>query len=487
MSRKKPTNRLYAKAKGPRSSYGYDAVDDPKKRRQASPSIRSEDIELNAAKRKQLVAQANDAMRNFAIARWGVNKHLDFVSRFTFSCQTRTQFDYDLQELMEEYSNEKELCDIAGRHTLDRQVRMTEARAVVGGDHALLMLKSGHLQQVETDCIRDAAGVVNDNMVHGVRVDNQGKALAYNIWRRMRAGGYEFQKEVSAADVLFHAYYPTESSSQVRGIGLITAGLNDFVDAYEWQDLTKATAKLRTAFAMIVSSNALDGVGEHTAVADEDGEPTDKYEVDLGKGPFKLELDPGEDVKFLSDQSPSANTFDFFKSTIGFALKSLDIPLSFYDEALTNFFGQRAALILYLESCKTKRKNLVSNILRPLTIWKMRQWVAQGRLRVPANGNLDKVKFAWHPAGVPYWNPSQEINADIQAIQAGLGNWEDIYLERTGRNWFADMLRRKEQTDFLEKNGIVLDPTVIQILQIATDPSKVGTNPLSALPVGVAV
>lgn len=472
------------------SRLGYDAVDDVKKRRQASPTLRSEDLELNAAKRRQLVAQANDCMRNFAIARWAVGKHLDFVSRFGFSCQTKTAFDYDVQTLMEEWSNEPTQCDIMGRHTLDRIVRMTEARAVLAGDHVLAKLKSGHIQQIEGDRIRDEVSLIDESMVHGVRINEQGRALAYRVWRRLKAGNYQFERELRAEDVLFHGYFPSERSDQVRGIGLITAGLNDFVDAYEWQDLTKATAKLRTAFGIIVTTKALDGIGTHTDITeDTDGDglltdETPKYEVDLGKGPFKVELDPEEDMKFLHDDSPSPNTFEFFKSTIGFALKSLDIPLSFYDEGLTNFFGQRAALILYLESCKTKRKNLVMNVLRPLTRWKIRQWVAEKRLRVPPNGNIDRVPFNWHPAGCPYWNPSQEINADIQAIQSGLGNWEDIYLERTGRDWFADMKRLAEQQQFLKDNNVALDPKVIQFIQIGSDPVQTGSNPLSSLPTG---
>ena len=68
----------------------------------------------------------------------------------------------------------------------------------------------------------------------------------------------------------------------------------------------------------------------------------------------------------------------------------------------------------------------------------------------------------------------------IQAIQAGLGNWEDIYLERTGRDWFADMLRLKEQQKFLADNEISLDPKVLQLVQV-TD-----SNPLNTLPTGVA-
>jgi len=468
------------------SSFGYDAVEDTKKRKQSSPNLRSEDIELQQSQRQQLQAQARDSMRNFSIARWAIGKHLDFVSRFAFASQTKTSFDYELQSLMEEYSNEPTECDVMGRHTLDRIVRMSEARAVIDGDHLLLKLKDGRIQQVESDRLRSEYGIgIRDGEVHGVKINKQGRAISYKIWNRETWGGYADPVNVPADGVVFHGYFPTERSDQVRGIGLIAAGLNDFVDAYEWQDLTKATAKLRTAFGMIVTSNAVEGLGDHS-ITTESQDATDtaqnaaKYEVDMGKGPFKLEMDPGEDVKFLYDDSPSQNTFEFFKSTIGFALKSLDIPLSFYDEGLTNFFGQRAALILYLESCKTKRKNLVMNVLRPLTRWKITQWVAQGRLRLPANGDINKIPFAWHPAGVPYWNPSQEINADIQAIQAGLGNWEDIYLERTGRDWFADMLRLKEQQKFIADNEISLDPKVLQLVPV-TD-----SNPLNTLPTGVA-
>jgi len=120
------------------SSFGYDAVEDTKKRKQSSPNLRSEDIELQQSQRQQLQAQARDSMRNFSIARWAIGKHLDFVSRFAFASQTKTSFDYELQSLMEEYSNEPTECDVMGRLTLDRIVRMPEARAVIDGDHLLL-------------------------------------------------------------------------------------------------------------------------------------------------------------------------------------------------------------------------------------------------------------------------------------------------------------------------------------------------------------
>lgn len=458
------------------SSFGYDAVEDTTRRRQANPTTRSEDVELFTSQRRQLVSQARDMMRNFAIARWAIGKHLDFVARHTFSCQTKTSFDFELQDLMEEWSCDKNLCDITGRHTFSRIVRMTEARAVLDGDHLLLPVNDGTIQQIESDRLASELGISNDGReVHGVLMNKNGRATGYKIWDRNPWGGYTNPQVIPAASVILHNYFPNERADQVRGIGLVTAGMNDFIDTYEWAGLTKATAKLRTAFAMIISSKSLDGI-ERGAPSDfgteedeEDGEscePTARYDVEFGKGPFKLELEPGEDAKFLTDDSPSTQTFEFFKAAIGFALKALDIPLCFYDESLTNFFGQKAALTMYLESCKTKRQNLVLNVLRPITLWKITQWIAQGRLRLPANGDIKRIPFKWTHAGTPYWNPGQEINADIQAIQAGLKTWEDVYLERTGGDWYRDMLRLKEQQEFLAKNGIKLDPKVMQFMPV---------------------
>ena len=229
-----------------RTALGYDIVEQTDRRNNPSPNNRSEDIELNPALRQQLVAQANDCMRNFAIARWAVGKHLDFVARHTFNSQTKTSFDYDLQTLMEEWTSEPKLCDTTARHTFDRIARMTEARAVLVGDHLLLKCKSGQLQQVETDRLRDEVGVSLDSTkVHGVWMDRQGAAQSYRVWDRMPYGGYTNPRNIASDACCFHGYWPNERSDQVRGIGLITAGLTDFCDAYECIDAKGSTRSIR--------------------------------------------------------------------------------------------------------------------------------------------------------------------------------------------------------------------------------------------------
>lgn len=478
------------------TQFGYDAIERSGKRRMASPNLRSEDRELLTPQRRQLIAQSRDLMRNFSIGGWAVRKHLDFVSRFSFSSQTKTSFDYEFQARMNEWMEDPRRCDITAQHTFQRMLRMSEARAVLDGDHLLIKLQGQKLQQIESDRIRTSLFNLNRRVVHGCVQNEPGATLAYQVHARGPGGcGYEFQREVPAEHCMFHAYYPGERSDQARGVGLITSGINDFIDAYEWTGIAKATEKARAALAMIFKTQADTAAGDYSMWGS-------KYKVDLGRGPLKLELDKDDEVEYLSSQTPAGNTVAFFNGCIGFALKSLDIPLCFYDETLTNFFGQRAQFILYIESCKAKRDNLRTNVLNPLTRWLARCWIADGTLPLPTgvtSTTLHRLPFNWRPAGLPWWNPVQEVTAALMAIRGGLANYEDIYLEATGRDWFEDMLRLKEQQKFLKDNEIVLDPSLAPAMaeflvgqqqQQDQQQQQGAFNPLSQLPIattGMAV
>ena len=465
------------------TSFSYDAVEQTTKRRTASKVIRTEDRELISPKRQQLISQSNDLMRNFSIAGWAVRKHLDFVSRFSFASQTKTPFDYEFESRMRDWCEDKRRCDVRKQHTFHRMLRMAEARAVTVGDHLLIKVEGQRLQQVESDRIRTAAKRdPRAKVVDGCIQNSDGATIGYQVHRRGSNGvGYHYQRDIPAEHGLFHAYFPSERSDQTRGVGLITSGINDFIDAYEWTDIAKATEKGRAALAMIFKTESPDGVGEYEAVGN------GKYNVTLGKGPFKLELEPGDDVEFKGSDTPAGNTVAFFNGCIGFALKSLDLPLCFYDETLTNFFGQRAQFILYIESCKSKRDALRANILHPLTHWLRACWIADGSLTLPpgvTSTTLNKLPFQWRPAGLPWWNPVQEVTAQLMAIRGGLANYEDVYLEATGRDWFADMLRLKEQQQFLEKHQIVLDPTLAPAMAaFLIGQQQQQTSPLDGLPV----
>jgi capsid protein len=460
-------------------AFGYDVVaDSGNRRRDPLNALRSEDAELDRQKRQKLLAIERDALRNFSVCRWAMGKHLDFVSTFSFASQTKTSFDTAFQDRMAKWMNEKDLCDIAGRHTFPRMLRMAEARAAGDGDHLLLMLEGNRLQQIESDRIRTYREMPGDKrrVVQGCVQNQFGKNIAYQIHRRgERGSGFHFQSEVDARHCLFHAYYPSERADQTRGVGLITSGLADFIDAYEWTGMAKAVEKVRAAFGVIFKGNDPDGHGTYTPLGN------GKYDVEMGRGPFQLEMEGNDSVEFLSNDTPGGNTVAFFNACIGFGLKSLDIPLCFFDETLTNFFGQRAQFILYLKSCMQKRENLRANILNPMTKWLARSWVADGSLMLPPNGSIENLPFRWHPAGTPYWNPIQEVTAQLMAIRGGLDDYENVYLETTGRDWFAMIDRLAEQQAYIRDKKVILDEALAPVMAaMLLQDNK--DNPLGGLP-----
>ena len=125
----------------------------------------------------------------------------------------------------------------------------------------------------------------------------------------------------------------------------------------------------------------------------------------------------------------------------------------------------------------------------PLTRWLLRCWIADGSLSLPPGATsttLNRLPFNWRAAGLPWWNPVQEVTAQLMAIRGGLANYEDVYLEATGRDWFEDMLRLKEQQAFLTKHEITLDPTLAPAMAaflIGQQQQQPGNNPLDGLPV----
>jgi capsid protein len=157
-------------------------------------------------------------------------------------------------------------------------------------------------------------------------------------------------------------------------------------------------------------------------------------------------------MEFLESKHPSTEFQAFLTMGLQSALKALDIPWSFYDEAYTNFFGSRSALLLYLKSVEDKRADL-QEMLDRITVWKILQWVGQGYLSLPSGYGIEDLRWDWIPSGLPWWDASKEIDGDIKAIQSKLRTRSEIRRERYGDDWKDVVRKLREEEDFLQENG----------------------------------
>ncbi len=438
--------------------FGYDGADTSKQKRRAPTSaLTSEDRALTAKKRKILQSAGRDLSRNFSIAAWAIRKHLDFVSSFKFQSRTGDDgLDREVERLMDWWSR-PENCDAAGRHGLGRLIRLAEERRTVDGDVFLVKLTGqrvrGKLQAIEGDRVvnpgSDSLTMPDTAWTHGVRTNQAGRAISYAVHKRGDGGkGLELDRVIAARNVIHHGHY--DRFDQVRGVSPLAPAINAFRDVYEAADYALAKAKVSQLFGLVFYRDALDSPGTLDTSDEND------ISVDFGSGPLMLDLEPGARAEFIESKNPAQEFQTFTQLMISVALKSLDIPFSFFDESFTNFYGSRGALLHYQKSCEPKRAE-VKDVLRRLTAWRLALWIEDGVLSLPAGRSLGDMKWEWIPAGLAWWDPAKEIRGDVEAIKAGLRTRSEIRAEKYGDDWIdvVDQLAREREA--LEERGLLSD------------------------------
>lgn len=437
--------------------FEYDAVESSGRRKSPKRVVQSEDKVLKATDRKVLNATVRDSRRNFAMTRWVIQKHIDFVVEHNFQPNTGNDA---LDEQLRQFfvmASKKENFDASGRHSLMRYLRLAESARIVDGDFFSVRLRGGYLQAIESDRVRDPDQLPADHSwVHGVEVGEYNRPLRYSIHRRHGNGGskFEWERNIMARRVIPHGFY--DRFDQIRGVSPLASAINSLIDLYESFDYALAKAKVAQLFALAITRDADWGFSDSDGDDDDDGTVR---EVNFNKGPQILDMDAGEDAKFLHADAPGTNTEIFWETMTSLVLKSLNIPYSFWDEAHTNFFGSRSSLILYLRSVRQYREDIV-DFLNEWFSWRLKIGVITGEIELPVDFEIDPSNWKWIPVGLEYWNPQQEATADITLIESNLRTREEIRNERYGDSWEKDVLPQLvKERDMLREANLVAEQT----------------------------
>ncbi len=435
---------------------GYDATKTSGRRRNPVNQVAAEDRRLDTNNRKTLIATTRDARRNFAVLRWMINKHLDFVVSHNFQAQTNDDdFNRRLERFVE-VASRKEFFDSTQRHPRRRWMRMAEAARTIDGDFLGVKMFGGSLAGIEGDRIRDnpEANKETETWIHGVRVNSRGVPDRYAIHKR-QGSQFEYERTVRADRAIFFGYF--DRFDQYRGISPVAAGLNSLRDLYEGFDYALAKAKVDQLFALALTRNSEYGIGGSGETDDND--PGGERQVNFEKGPQLLDLDIGEDAKFLSNNTPAADTANFWQTITAVVLKALDIPYSFFNESFTNFFGSRSALILYIKSVQNKRLD-VQEFLNEWLCWRLEIGQIRGEIQLPEGFVCDPVNWKWIPDGVAWWNPAQEIGAWLAAIEGGLATRTEFRMFFYGDDWKEDVVDKlAEEQAYLDQQGVNVSST----------------------------
>ena len=461
---------------------GYDAVKHSRNRRSPRRHTRHEDDVARQTTRQSLIAQGRDRRRNFSILRWMISKHLDFVVPHRFKAKTGDKaFDKVLEQFVK-FASQKKQFDSAGKHSRNRAMRLFEAHRVLDGDVFGHKLRGGFLQGIEGDMVRTPGGDVisktsglsADGWCNGVKVNAWSRETQYAVHKRVGTS-FTLERVIRASRIIVFGYY--DRFQQVRGISPITSALKEMGDVYEGFDYALAREKVNQLFALAITRDAEDAFFEDedeyedynkdeeadtgTLGTKANGNFDEPRKLSFDKGPQVLDLDPGEAAAFLSAQGTTDQSQSFWDTVIAVCLKSIDIPFSFFREDFTNFFGSRAALILYLRSCQAKREDVVDFSNEWLT-WRLQEGVRLGEIEVPEGFDIEMAAcqglWKWIPLGMPWWNPVQEVTANVKAVDNYMRSRTEIRAEQFGDDWEDMMEERMAEDEFLRASGL---PTTI--------------------------
>lgn len=449
---------------------GYRAIDDSDRLRKPS-RVRSvsEDRVLKDRQRQRLTATQRDVFRNFAVCTWLVNKHLDYVSRFRFRSVSQDEGWNREYEAWRREASRPERFDLAGRHDLDRAVRLTEGHRVLDGDAFWGKYSAGRfrglVELIEGDRVRDD-GFADDgrprrsreNVVNGVEVDpRSGRAVRYGVANRTDSG-FAPGRTVPARNLIPVGYYMR--FDQVRGVSPLASACNTLKDIDESFDYARAKIKLSQMLGLVQKRSAEGQVAEYVArktvseYEENGGDPYEdgELELDLSGGLFSVGLDPGDELDMLESKTPASETVAFLKLMIQVACRALDIPYSFFSEDFTNFYGQRGSFLSYLQSAQVKRADLVGQLDR-WHRWRSGLAVADGSLQLPSGWEYSDLRHEHLPIGQPWWDPAKEITASLMEIAAGINSPQNV-CHALGRDYEENIDDRAAAERYAARQGV---------------------------------
>ena len=440
----------------------YQALNPKNRRRSTTRHVRSEDFLLNDQRRAALSANAFDVWRNMGILAWAIRRTLDYCCLWDFQPRTQdTGLNADLKALMARDS-EPEQIDTFGRMDWDDFRRVAESQKLLTGDAFFVKISDGTLQMVEGAYCRNPSFARRDQAqwVNGAKLSG-GRIVAWNFQEEDPRSGQRTDRAIQASRVWQHCQFEARPNL-IRPQSPIVAALNEFRDLDETLDHMRAKVKLDQMFGLAFGRKA-----DAESFDEDDPQASDAQEgsarvVDFGDGPAVFDLDEGEEVTPIQSANPASSTQDFIRICLAISLKALDLPYNFFDEAHTNFFGSRAAWLLFERACHARRKTQ-ERLHRKMTQWRLWRYVlppdlgGTGEIVLPRGMRVEDVVFKWVPRGVAWWKPQEELDTALRSVAAGLKSMQDICDEHGFGDYLDNVREIQSERDELARMGFLQD------------------------------
>ena len=321
------------------------------------------------------------------------------------------------------------------------------------------LLEGEHLDETDNRVLANGHVVRN-----GIQFDAIGARVGYWLWRThpgdiVRPTGDVGGKVFVPAAEIVHAFHPGRIG-QVRGMPWLARVLTRLKELDDYTDAELARKKTAALFAgFIKTQNPEDAQGLMELLGrNESGGETNKIEDDevlLEPGAWSY-LPNGTDIEF-SKPADVGGTFEVWMRR-----NLLEIAAGFgitYEQLTgdlkgVNYSSIRAGLLEIRRRIEMLQQNLVAHqMCRPIWNWWILAAVQSGA--VPAAGFASEPekfrKVRWRGQGFRWVDPTKEVKATTEAIQAGLISRQQAIVElgHTAEEIDAEIAEDNERADTL--------------------------------------
>ena len=412
------------------TALGYRAVEVRRRSGLPAPLCGSADRHMHHLQRDQLIRISHEYMRDNGIYIGMVKRFLDNVYGNGFTLQARcgraSVNDTIEKELWPEFCEDPEVRGLSEWWEIERLVGY--GILVAGDIGAIKVIKgknTGRIQLIEAPLIASTLEHSNtyrdgERVEQGVVVDSYGRPTGFMI-ADYGPGGFAVMKHmarrVEAEDFIFVCR--RERPTQTRGVPAST-GAFPFLEMTH--DIATEEAKawqMQSRYALAIygdqAAEQAFGESEDDEDLDEDHElPPRVQEVE---GAIIFNGSRNERMESVARNIPGNN----FSDSMTMYLRLIGLPLgcplemTLLDWSKTNYSSARAALEQYYQVVAGVQRLIRNKFHASVYRWKVRQWVAEGRLP-----NLpDVTKHDWIMPRFPWVDPAKEADAWQKRIEGG--------------------------------------------------------------------
>lgn len=426
---------------------------------------------------------ARDMMRNDGIIGQAIERAADNIigDGFQLDMQTGDKgLDREIDDMFRNWANDPLKCDARETSTFDEIAHLTLMQTDFDGDVFHNPLEEGCLQTIEGDrCV--TAKNTSKKVVHGVLLGDKDEPIEY--WfakpdvdnRRMMhiqlvGDTYPVKAKTSNGEKAVYHMFRRNRFSTTRGVPVFAPVIQTcgMLEDLNFAKLVQAQVVSCIAAFLELAPDGRPGMTQFGATGqsvNSNGITEKTQSVSPGK---IIDLPPGRTLKAFSPNVPNSEYFEHTRYLMRIIGVNLGLPLTLVmlDSSDTNFSGWRAEMEQARVGFKKRQRWLINRLHRPVTRWKIRNFILNGQLKSPIVSKLFRTgeifNHKWTPSGWPYIDPSKDASADTVIQKSMLDSPRGIQ-NRKGRD--LDDVRNETIAD----NGETIRAAIIRAKEITKE------------------